>query len=115
MPPIMPWPAPAGSMKRAPHSDGTPAAAAARAAGTQTIWTATVGCGRRVLMPEGDISHPGMSHQAGALPWAETQVPAARDDPARRFALLVRTYHGPPGRAPRPLPFRRAALSFMRW
>jgi hypothetical protein len=27
----------------------------------------------------------------------------------------VRTYHGPTGRAPRHLPFRRAALSFMRW
>jgi hypothetical protein len=38
-----------------------------------------------------------------------------RDDPAARLALLVRTYHGPTGRAPRHLPFRRAALSFMRW
>jgi hypothetical protein len=27
----------------------------------------------------------------------------------------VRTYHGPTGRAPRHLPFRYAALSFMRW
>jgi hypothetical protein len=27
----------------------------------------------------------------------------------------VRTYHGPTGRAPQHLPFRRAALSFMRW
>ena len=27
----------------------------------------------------------------------------------------MRTYHGPTGRAPRHLPFRRAALSFMRW
>jgi hypothetical protein len=56
-----------------------------------------------------------MSHQAGALAWAETQVAAARDDPAARLALLVRTYRGPTGRAPRHLPFRRAALSFMRW
>jgi hypothetical protein len=56
-----------------------------------------------------------MSHQAGALAWAETQVAAARDDPAARLALLVRTYHGPTGRAPRHLRFRRAALSFMRW
>jgi hypothetical protein len=56
-----------------------------------------------------------MSHQAGALAWAETQVAAARDDPAARLALLVRTYHGPTGSAPRHLPFRRAALSFMRW
>jgi hypothetical protein len=42
-------------------------------------------------------------------------VAAARDDPAARLALLARTYHGPTGRAPRHLPFRRAALSFMRW
>jgi hypothetical protein len=27
----------------------------------------------------------------------------------------MRTYHGPTGRAPQHLPFRRAALSFMRW
>jgi len=56
-----------------------------------------------------------MSHRADALAWAEAQVAAARDDPAARVALLVRTYHGPTGRAPRRLPFRRAALSFMRW
>jgi hypothetical protein len=56
-----------------------------------------------------------MSEQAGALAWAEAQVAAARDDPAARLALLTRTYHGPTGRAPRHLPFRRAALSFMRW
>jgi hypothetical protein len=56
-----------------------------------------------------------MSHQAGALAWAETEVASARDDPEARLALLVRTYHGPTGRAPRHLRFRRAALSFMRW
>ena len=56
-----------------------------------------------------------MSHHAGALAWAEAQVAAARDEPASRLALLARTYHGPTGRAPRHLPFRRAALSFMRW
>ena len=50
-----------------------------------------------------------------ALAWAEAQVAVARDDPAARLALLARTYHGPTGRAPRHLPFRRAALSFMRW
>ena len=50
-----------------------------------------------------------------ALAWAETQVAAARDDPAARLALLARTYEGPTGRAPRHVPFRRAALSFMRW
>jgi hypothetical protein len=53
--------------------------------------------------------------RAGALAWAEAQVAAVRDDPAARLALLARTYHGPAGRAPRHLPFRRAALSFMRW
>jgi hypothetical protein len=56
-----------------------------------------------------------MSHDRGALAWAAAQVAAARDDPAARLALIVRTYHGPAGRAPRHLPFRRAALSFMRW
>jgi hypothetical protein len=29
--------------------------------------------------------------------------------------LMARVFHGPTGRAPRHLPFRRAALSFMRW
>ena len=28
---------------------------------------------------------------------------------------MARVFHGPTGRAPRHLPFRRAALSFMRW
>ena len=37
-----------------------------------------------------------------------------RDDPAARLELIARTYHGPIGSAPRHLPFRRAALSFMR-
>ena len=56
-----------------------------------------------------------MSHHADALASAEAQVAAVRDDPAGRLALVVRTYHGPTGHAPRHLPFRRAALSFMRW
>jgi hypothetical protein len=56
-----------------------------------------------------------MSEYRDALAWAEAQAAAARDDPAARLALLARTYHGPMGRAPRHLPFRRAALSFMRW
>ena len=38
-----------------------------------------------------------------------------RDDPAGRMALMERCYHGPFGAAPRHLPFRRAAMSFMRW
>src|SRR5256714_3226827 len=56
-----------------------------------------------------------MSEGASAIVWARAQVDAVRDDPTRRLALIVRTYHGPTGRAPRHLPFRRAALSFMRW
>jgi hypothetical protein len=56
-----------------------------------------------------------MSDHADALAWAEAHVAAARDDPASRLELIERTYHGPTGRAPRHLPFRRAALSFMQW
>ena len=56
-------------------------------------------------------------HEArrNAVDWADAQVAAARDDPAGRLALMERLFHGPTGRAPRHLPFRRAALSFMRW
>ena len=53
--------------------------------------------------------------RGGALARAEEQVAGARDDPAARVALLSATYHGPFGQAPRHLPFRRAALSFMGW
>ena len=56
-----------------------------------------------------------MSHHAGALASAAAQVAAVRDDPAARLALMARVFRGPTGRAPRHLPFRRAALSFMRW
>src|SRR6185295_8399810 len=56
-----------------------------------------------------------MSQQGGALVRAEAQVAAVRDDPAARLALRAQVFHGPTGRAPRHLPFRRAALSFMRW
>ncbi len=56
-----------------------------------------------------------MSHHAGALALAGAQVAAVRDDPAARLALMARVFHGPTGSAPRHLPFRRAALSFMRW
>ena len=51
----------------------------------------------------------------GALGLAEAQVATVRDDPAGRLALMARVFRGPTGRAPRHLPFRRAALSFMRW
>ncbi len=56
-----------------------------------------------------------MSDHSGALALAAPQVAAVRDDPAARLALMSRVFHGPTGRAPRHLPFRRAALSFMRW
>ncbi|MBC2638003.1 MULTISPECIES: hypothetical protein [unclassified Rhodococcus (in: high G+C Gram-positive bacteria)] len=56
-----------------------------------------------------------MSSRSSAAEWALDQVAAVRDDPAARLALIARTYHGPVGNAPRHLPFRRAALSFMRW
>jgi hypothetical protein len=56
-----------------------------------------------------------MSQQAGALVRAQAQVAAVRDDAAARLALMGWVFHGPTGRAPRHLPFRRAALSFMRW
>jgi hypothetical protein len=56
-----------------------------------------------------------LSGKLGARDWAEAQVAAVRDDPEGRLALLTRTDHGPTGRASRHLPFRRAALSFMRW
>jgi hypothetical protein len=56
-----------------------------------------------------------MSRHAGALVRAEAQVAAVRDDPAARLALMARVFRGPTGHAPRHLPFRRAALSFMRW
>ncbi|RKE00435.1 hypothetical protein [Catellatospora citrea] len=50
-----------------------------------------------------------------AASWAAAQVAAVADSPRQRIALLARTYRGPFGRAPRHLPFRRAAMSFMRW
>jgi hypothetical protein len=56
-----------------------------------------------------------MSEHREALRRADEQVAAARDDPAARLALIERTYRGPTGRAPRHVPFQRAALSFMRW
>jgi len=55
------------------------------------------------------------SNPPDALVGADAQVSAARDNPPARLALIERTYHGPTGQAPLHLPFRRAALSFMRW
>jgi hypothetical protein len=56
-----------------------------------------------------------MSQHVESLAFAEAQVAAVRDDPASRVALMARLFHGPTGRAPRHVPFRLAALSFMRW
>ena len=56
-----------------------------------------------------------MNSELSAAAWAQSQVEAVRDHPAARVELLARSYHGPVGRAPRHLPFRRAALSFMHW
>lgn len=50
-----------------------------------------------------------------ALELAEAQVASVRDDPHARLALVERSYHGPFGNAPRHLPYRHAAMSFMRW
>src|SRR5436190_17242154 len=50
-----------------------------------------------------------------AADWALKQVEAVREEPAKRLELLERTYHGPFGEAPHHLPFRRAAMAFMRW
>jgi hypothetical protein len=56
-----------------------------------------------------------MDDPGPALRRASEQVAAVRDDPAARLALLSDVFSGPTGHAPRHLPFRRAALSFMRW
>jgi hypothetical protein len=53
--------------------------------------------------------------RAVAFARAQAQVAAVRDDPAARLALMGDVFRGPTGHAPRHLPFRRAALSFMRW
>jgi hypothetical protein len=57
----------------------------------------------------------GITSDTTAAEWAAAQVESVRDDPAGRLALTLRAYHGPFGSAPQHLPFRRAALSFMRW
>jgi hypothetical protein len=67
---------------------------------------------RRCPLTCTSVSH--MSEDTAAE-WALARVIAVREDPAARVALVTRTYRGPVGRAPRHLPFRRAAMSFMRW
>jgi hypothetical protein len=56
-----------------------------------------------------------VSAARSAAAWADQVVGTVRDDPASRLALMERCYHGPLGSAPRHLPYRRAAVSFMRW
>jgi hypothetical protein len=56
-----------------------------------------------------------MKSEIAAAAWADAQIAKVRDYPAARLELAERTYNGPIGRAPRHLPFRRAAMSFMRW
>src|ERR671933_219621 len=56
-----------------------------------------------------------LGRDATALSWARAQVDPVRPHPRPRLGLIERAYRGPPGHAPRHLPFRRAALSFMRW
>jgi len=53
--------------------------------------------------------------ELSAVGWALKQVEAVREEPAKRLELLERTYHGPTGRAPHHLSFRRAAMAFMHW
>jgi hypothetical protein len=57
----------------------------------------------------------GITAETTAADWAAAQVERVRDDPGGRLALTWHAYHGPSGNARRHLPFRRAALSFMRW
>ena len=53
--------------------------------------------------------------ELSAADWALNQVEAVREEPAKRLELLERTYYGPRGQASHHLPFRRAAMAFMRW
>jgi hypothetical protein len=50
-----------------------------------------------------------------AAEYAAEQVASVRDDPAGRFSLLRSLYEAPPGQPELHLPYRRAALAFMRW
>jgi hypothetical protein len=56
-----------------------------------------------------------MIREGDVIASAEAQVAAVRDDPGARLELMARLFRGPTGNAPHHLPFRRAALSFMRW
>jgi hypothetical protein len=66
-------------------------------------------------LPRSMEEWPTVDTRSAATVWADQQIAAVRDDPSARIALVERTYHGPFGAAPRHLPYRRAAMSFMRW
>jgi hypothetical protein len=59
--------------------------------------------------------HREVGLEPSAASWAQQIVASVRDDPTGRKALMERCYHGPLGEAPRHLPYRRAAMSFMLW
>lgn len=67
------------------------------------------------MAPAAMPSPDGPAPDGVAAARAAALVEATRDDPAGRLRLLERTYLGPHGRAPQHRPFRRAAVSFMRW
>ncbi len=56
-----------------------------------------------------------MLRESEALTQAEMQLRTVLDDTAGRIALLERTYRAPAGSGEPHLPYRRAAMSFMRW
>ena len=63
---------------------------------------------------------PSSSNQGGwpvstAAEFALAKVGEVRDDPDARLALMRRLYAGPAGDATTHLPYRRAAVAFMRW
>ncbi len=66
-------------------------------------------------MPAFLVCVSAMAQAETAGEWAAAQVARVRDDPEGRMALLADTYHEPRGSTRRHRPFRRAALSFMRW
>jgi hypothetical protein len=69
---------------------------------------------RRVRGSDRRLTHDLLGGVTAAA-WAKEQTAAVRDDPSARIALVERCYHGPFGKAPQHLPYRRAAMSFMRW
>ncbi len=68
-------------------------------------------------MTRAGATAPGGAEEPDGSPTAAARavalVVATRDDPAGRLGLIKQTYLGPYGHAPKHLPFRRAALSFM--